>query len=261
VKKILSTISSLQEEMYRLQLQSEELSDYALESIKKANISKGMIVADIGCGTADVSFKIAKLVEPKGKVIGLDANPAAVKYGTTMASVHNIKNVEFIFGDAEKIKLGNKSVDVSYSRFLLSHVKNPQAVLQEMIRITRPEGTVMIEDTDLSCWCVEPENKYVNQLWTWYESIIRKSGSDPTIGRKLYSMFVAKDLTPKINVYSIPFLYHNRKMWESIIDLLRKVKDGKSDRFGQLVKGLGQFAKEKDSLFIFPLIFRVWAHV
>jgi ubiquinone/menaquinone biosynthesis C-methylase UbiE len=254
-------VSSLQEEMHRLQLQSKELSNYALESMRKANISKGMIVADIGCGTADVSFKIAKMVEPKGKVIGLDANPTAVKYGTTIASVHNIKNVEFILGDAEKIELNNKFVDITYSRFLLSHVKNPQAAFQEMLRITRPRGTVMIEDTDLSCWCVEPENKYVNQLWTWYESIIRKSGSDPTIGRKLYKMFVAQELTPKIDVYSIPFLHCNRKIWESIIDVLRKVEDGKSYRFGQLINGLDRFANEKDSLFIFPLIFRVWARV
>jgi hypothetical protein len=138
-------------------------------------------------------------------------------------------------------------------------VKEPRRSLREMIRITKSKGLVMIEDCDLTSWLVEPEDKYISQLWTWYESIVRQKGSDPKIGSKLYKFFVDEGLEPNVEVYSKPILNGNSKIWDSIIAVLNRINMGYLDR--EIIQGIRNFKQRKDSIFVFPLVFRVWSKV
>ena len=298
MEDIFTLISSLQVEMNRLQCQAEELSPLASESIEKCGISEGMTVADIGCGTGHVSFLISDQVGSKGRVIGIDANPSAIELCRKTASSNKVKNVSFIVGNACDLSgdISGNSVDVTYSRFLLTHLQDPFAALREMIGITTRKGIIMIEDCDLTHWIVEPNDSYVNELWKWYEGIIRKKGGDPSLGRKLYQMFIQQGLDPKVDVYSLPITKINNKIWNSIIDVLNKLDEmgnredsvnmedsyrsyssqeftGEMKRsfsrpreemqqpfkLYDLVNGLSSFMHGDYSLFVFPPIFRVWA--
>ena len=245
--------------MDRLQIQAQEFSVFVNDSLAKLNISRGMRVADIGCGTGFVTFMMSSLVGNNGKAVGLDANPSAIQYCKRLLSERRIKNLEFIKGDAHKMQLPSVSFDVVYSRFLLQHLKEPRKSLQEMIRITKPKGIVMVEDCDLTSWIVQPEDKYVRQLWTWYESIVRQKGSDPKIGSKLYKLFVEEGLEPKVEVYSKPILNGNDKIWDSIIAVLDRLNIVYLDK--EIIKGIRNFKQIKDAMFVFPLVFRVWAKV
>lgn len=289
MKDIFTFIANLQAEMNRLQCQAEELSPLVLESIEKCGISEGMKVVDVGCGTGQVSFLISKLVGPRGAVIGIDANPTAIELCRNIATTERVKNVSFIVGNACDMSrdLQDNSIDISYSRFLLTHLEDPLAAIREMIRVTTREGIIMIEDCDLTHWIVEPDDRSVNQLWKWYSSIIMKNGGDPSLGRKLYRMFIDQGLNPKVDVYSLPVTRYNRKMWNSIIEVLKEIdenrnddilKKGESDNsdsnkgsleskretegsfeLRDLLDGLSSFSQGETSLFVFPLIFRVWA--
>jgi ubiquinone/menaquinone biosynthesis C-methylase UbiE len=277
-----SLISNLQAEMNRLQYQAEELSPLTSESIKKSGILEGMTVTDVGCGTGHVSFLLSKVVGKGGKVIGIDVNPAAIEFCRKRAQTNEVKNVSFMIGNAQDLSadISDGSIDAVYSRFLLTHLKDPRKVIKEMLRITRRQGIIMIEDCDLTHWIVEPDNKFVNILWKWYSSIIKKKGGNPSLGRKLYKMFIQQGLDPRIDVYSLPVTTANSKIWNSIIDVLNKIDemknfeevldiDGNSVlrphrrhhtvKLHDLIDGLVSFSKNESSLFIFPLIYRVWA--
>ena len=290
MEDIFTFIATLQAEMNRLQCQAEELSPLVLESIEKCGISEGMRVVDVGCGTGQVSFLISKTVGPRGAVIGIDANPTAIELCRNIATTEGFKNVSFIVGNACDMShdLPDNSIDISYSRFLLTHLEDPLAVIREMIRVTRREGMIMIEDCDLTHWVVEPYDRSVSQLWKWYSSIIMKNGGDPSLGRKLYGMFIHQRLNPKVDVYSLPVTRYNRKMWNSIIEVLEEIDENRngddilnrgdgrysdsnrgsgdskreterSFELRDLVNGLSSFSRDETSLFVFPLIFRVWA--
>ncbi|HKZ43019.1 MAG TPA: methyltransferase domain-containing protein [Candidatus Hodarchaeales archaeon] len=254
--EVFSKIAFLEEEMNRLQIQAEEFAPFVEASLKKMKISPKMKVADIGCGTGDVCFAVSKIVGPKGSVIGVDANQTAVKYCKTVAKRRVIRNTEFVVGDAQNTQLPSHAFDAVYSRFLFQHLKNPVACLKEMVRIAKPAGVVMVEDCDLSKWVVEPANRYVEQLWTWYEGIMKAKGSDPSIGKKLYRMFVDAGMKPQVEIYSLPVLRNNRRVWDTILGVLTKIDDGDSR---ELIQGIESFANDKNSLFVFPLVFRVWA--
>jgi ubiquinone/menaquinone biosynthesis C-methylase UbiE len=56
--------------------------------------------------------------------------------------------VVFQLGDAHRLDFGDDQFDVVIGHTLLSHVRDPVAVLREMARAVRPEGTVAIFDGD-----------------------------------------------------------------------------------------------------------------
>jgi ubiquinone/menaquinone biosynthesis C-methylase UbiE len=290
MKDIFTFVANLQAEMNRLQCQAEELSPLVSESIEKCGISKGMSVADVGCGTGQVSFLMSSRVGPSGRVIGIDANTTAIELCRKTASTNKIKNVSFIVGSAYDLSrdLPNNSIDVAYSRFLLTHLEDPVAAMREMMRITTRKGLIMIEDCDLTHWIAEPDDRWINQLWKWYSSIIMKKGGDPTLGRKLYRMFIDQGLNPKVDVYSMPVTRTNRNIWISIIDVLKEIDKIRNTedpldiedsynsqgtrefiepreemqrpfKLHDLVNGLWSFSQGESSLFVFPIIFRVWA--
>jgi len=255
---VFSQIESLKEEMIRLETQAEEFSTSTEESLSKLEIKPGMKAVDIGCGTGSVSFRISPMVGAQGLVVGVDSNQYAINYCTEAARNHQILNAKFILADASNLDFESQTFDIAYSRFLFQHVKEAKEPLREMIRVTKPGGSVMVEDCDLFTWLVYPKNESVSKLWHWYESIQVKRGTDPEIGRKLYTIFLDEGLEPSVDVYS-KSVYRNRNaFWKSITAVLAKIN---SEELKNLIRGIEEFAKTPNSLFVFPLVFRVWARI
>lgn len=244
--------------MARLQTQAEEFSESTLESLRKLNLGPNMKVVDVGCGTGSVSFEMSRLVGKHGKVTGIDFNPFAVKHCEKIAQGNKISNIKFMVADATNLEIESQNFDLAYSRFLFQHIKDSKKALEEMIRVTRPGGMIMVEDCDLFTWIVHPENPSVSKLWHWYESVQIERGTDPRIGRKLYSMFLNRGLDACVEVHSRAVYRKKTPFWDSIIAVLSKI-DNKELK--AVIHGIEQFSKCPDSLFVFPLVFRVWAQI
>lgn len=242
--------------MNRLQTQAEEFSSSTEESLMKLGIKSDMNVVDIGCGTGSVTFMISRLVEKLGRVVGVDSNQYAINYCNEIVRSKGILNTKFIISDATSLDFESHIFDVSYSRFLFQHVKDASKALREMIRVTKPGGVVMVEDCDLFTWLVYPKNESVSKLWHWYEYIQIERGTDPEIGRKLYAMFLDEGLEPSVDVYSKSVYLNRDAFWKSITAVLEKID---SEELKSLIAGIEEFAMTSNSLFVFPLVFRVWA--
>jgi ubiquinone/menaquinone biosynthesis C-methylase UbiE len=253
---VFSQIQSLKEEMTRLQTQAEEFSSSTEESMMKLGIKPDMKVVDIGCGTGSVSFMISPMVGELGQVVGVDSNQYAINYCNEIARSQGILNAKFIISDATSLDFESHTFDVSYSRFLFQHVKDASQALREMVRVTKPGGVVMVEDCDLFTWLLYPKNESVSKLWHWYESIQLERGTDPEIGRKLYAMFLDEGLEPSVDVYSKSVYLNRDVFWKSITAVLEKIN---SEELKRLIKGIQEFAMTPNSIFVFPLVFRVWA--
>jgi ubiquinone/menaquinone biosynthesis C-methylase UbiE len=248
----------LKEEMTRLQTQAEEFSSSTEESLVKLGIKSDMKVVDVGCGTGSVSFMISPMVGELGRVVGVDSNQFAINYCNEIARRQSILNAKFIIADATSLDFESHTFDVAYSRFLFQHLKEASQALREMVRITKPGGVVMVEDCDLFTWLVYPKNESVSKLWHWYESIQLERGTDPEIGRKLYAMFLDEGLEPSVDVYSKSVYLNRDAFWKSITAVLEKIN---SEQLKSLISGIEEFAMTSNSLFVFPLVFRVWARI
>jgi SAM-dependent methyltransferase len=109
-------------------------------------IRPGDKVLDIGAGSGTDTLIASRLVGGMGNVWALDITPAMLTKlrGTLLAA--DVRNVEVIEGDAERIPLPDNSVDVVTSNGVLNLVPEKRRAFAEIFRVLRPDGRVQIAD-------------------------------------------------------------------------------------------------------------------
>ena len=111
-----------------------------------AGVRPGQTVLDIGSGAGIDCFIAAEKVGSTGKVIGLDMTPEMIERARQNAKVAGVGNVEFRFGEAEKMPVEDASVDWVISNCVINLSPDKPAVFGEIGRILRPGGRISISD-------------------------------------------------------------------------------------------------------------------
>lgn len=111
-----------------------------------AGVQPGQVVLDIGSGAGIDCFIAAEKVGPTGKVIGLDMTPEMIERARQNAKEAGVTNVEFRFGEAEKMPVEDTSVDWVISNCVINLSPDKPAVFGEIGRILRPGGRISISD-------------------------------------------------------------------------------------------------------------------
>jgi N-acetylglutamate synthase-like GNAT family acetyltransferase/precorrin-6B methylase 2 len=111
-----------------------------------AGVQPGQVVLDIGSGAGIDCFIAAEKVGPAGKVIGLDMTPEMIERARQNAKEAGVTNVEFRFGEAEKMPVEDASVDWVISNCVINLSPDKPAVFGEIGRILRPGGRISISD-------------------------------------------------------------------------------------------------------------------
>jgi arsenite methyltransferase len=111
-----------------------------------AGVREGQTVLDIGSGAGIDCFIAAEKVGPTGKVIGLDMTPEMIERARQNAKEAGVTNVEFRFGDAEKMPVDDASVDWVISNCVINLSPDKPAVFAEIGRILRSGGRISISD-------------------------------------------------------------------------------------------------------------------
>lgn len=169
----------------RLSLLSDVFRPTTRRLLARAGLSPGMRCLDVGCGGGDLTLDLARRVGPDGSVLGIDFDATIVALARADAEA---RNLAFLAADARTIG-GLGPFDLVYARFLLTHVPDPDAVLSTMIRLTRPGGSVVVEDIDFAGQFSYPECPAFRRYLTLYSEATRRLGGDPEIGRRLAAMF------------------------------------------------------------------------
>ncbi len=111
-----------------------------------AGVRAGQTVLDIGSGAGIDCFIAVEKVGPAGKVIGLDMTPEMIERARQNAREAGVTNVEFRFGEAEKMPVEDTSVDWVISNCVINLSPDKPAVFGEIARILRPGGRISISD-------------------------------------------------------------------------------------------------------------------
>lgn len=111
--------------------------------VRLAQPPKGGSVLDVATGTGDLALLFRRAVGAKGRVVGLDFCAPMLKRARAKAVRRRLK-VEFREGDALKLPFADHSFDVSSIGFGVRNVDDPMACLQEMARVVRPGGRVVV---------------------------------------------------------------------------------------------------------------------
>jgi len=108
-------------------------------------IPRGLRVADIGTGTGGMLPQLAEFAE---SIVAVDISKEMLRRARARAKSLDLHNVEFLKADLQSLPIPSASVDAAFATLVLHHAPNPRAALQEMGRILKPGGSLVIVDLD-----------------------------------------------------------------------------------------------------------------
>lgn len=157
-----------------------------LEQLRWGRVVEGVAVLDLGCAAGTISRMMAEIVGPGGRVYGVDASLSRLEEGA--AHANHRPWIEYRQGDAARLPLDDGTVDVAWSRFVFEYLPDPWAALAEMVRVTRPGGTVIVGDLDGNCVWHHPEDP---ALAAEIAAVLQTLGQGfrPFVGRTLFTAF------------------------------------------------------------------------
>lgn len=115
--------------------------------------SSGDRVVDVGCGLGGDVRALAGTVGPEGSVLGVDSSAAMLREadGRTGST-----SARFVQADAERLGFDSNAVDGARADRVLQHLGRPGAAFEELIRVTRTGGRLVVTEPDWGSLVVAP---------------------------------------------------------------------------------------------------------
>lgn len=112
------------------------------EVVESLGVQPGMDVLDLGCGDGTTALPAA---ERGANVLGVDIAENLVAAGNARAAAAGLDNIRFQEGDASNLEsIPDESFDLVISIFGAMFAPRPFDVAQEMVRVTRSGGRIVM---------------------------------------------------------------------------------------------------------------------
>jgi ubiquinone/menaquinone biosynthesis C-methylase UbiE len=111
--------------------------------VQWSGVTPGDSVLDVACGPGIVSCALARTARD---VTGIDVTSAMIDEARNYAAQQTITNIAWRVGEIPPLPWPDDSFTAVVSRYAFHHFDDPFAVLQEMVRVCSPAGTVTVCD-------------------------------------------------------------------------------------------------------------------
>jgi len=142
---------------------------------------------DVGCGPGLVMSSLADLLD----VQGLDHDPEMVEGCVRLG-------LGATLGEAEELPFPDCSFDIVYCSFLLIWTKDPDKVLDEMLRASKGWVVCLAEPDYAARIDFPPE---LEELTRMIVQGTMRMGGDPRMGRRLRSLFSSRGLDAEVGIH------------------------------------------------------------
>ena len=196
----------------------EFFKKYKEDSLKMLQLVPGLSVLDVGCGLGVDLIDIAKIVQSKGAVKGVDSSESVLRHAIANL-VDAPTNIELIKGDALHLEFSDNTFDRCKIDRTLQHIIDPKKALSEIFRVLKPGGMMLAFDNDwetftFSCTNTKLVRKVANY---WCDTF-----ASGWIGRYLYLYFSDLGLVD-ITVYPRTLVINDLAVSDQVFDLFQTV--------------------------------------
>jgi ubiquinone/menaquinone biosynthesis C-methylase UbiE len=136
-------------ERRRLGLQASILNPFTEQLLRRAGISTGMHVLDLGCGIGELSLMAARMVGRHGTVTAIDIDQAALAIAADRAGTQELGNLQFVQGSIDQYEPG-RAFDAVIGRHILIHLRDPLTILRKAFECLSPAGVAVFQEYDFS---------------------------------------------------------------------------------------------------------------
>jgi ubiquinone/menaquinone biosynthesis C-methylase UbiE len=114
------------------------------EAAVRMGITEGRVL-DVGTGSGRVAIRLARLA-PAFQIEAVDLSRSMLELAQTNASASSVTNVTFSVGNARELPFDDQSFDLVVSHQLLHQLADPLIVLQEIRRVAKRNGGILVRD-------------------------------------------------------------------------------------------------------------------
>ena len=182
-------------EARRLAEQGALLEEFTADVFRRAGLREGMTVLDIGCGVGDVSLLVARLVGPKGAVLGIDQAASSVQAARRRATALGVAHARFEQADLATFE-SDQSFDALVGRLVLLYLPDPAGTLRRLSQHLRPGGIAAFQEFDMTSTSQVPPGELFLKVRNWLLGAFTAAGAQLDMGTRLYSTFLRAGFPP-----------------------------------------------------------------
>ena len=171
-----------------LDMAARVVAGYKDRTYQLMRTQPGDAVLDVGCGPGTDTIPLAHSVGPTGRVVGVDFDETMVSEAEARARDAGVSDrVQHRQADATALPFDDDTFDSARSERLFQHLRDPEAALREMFRVTKSGGAVVVLDTDWSTLSVDTRELDIERRLLQYR--LDRFVHNPYAGRQLYRLF------------------------------------------------------------------------
>jgi ubiquinone/menaquinone biosynthesis C-methylase UbiE len=211
-------------------------------------------VLDVGTGLGLVPIDLGS--KTLAKVTGCDISPKYVSLAKDLLAriresdmILSNDSISFDVADIESLPYDSNSFSKVIAREVFSYLQNPAKAANEIARVTKLGGKIIVEDIDDSLYITYPEP---SQSFEHLLDIVRKlqsdKGGDRKVGRKLSNYLVDAGLSvTKIEVLTDSTHLNSEQIWVEKEFIARQLIAVKPDAVTRGITTIDQFDRAFNS--------------
>ena len=183
------------EEVARLGLQHRVWRPIAADCWRRAGITAGSRVIDVGAGPGYATVDLAEIVGVNGEVLAVERSARFLEVAKQACAARSLSQVHFRQADLMEEPLGALNFDFTWCRWVASFVASPGKLVNNIAGALRTGGLAIFHEySHYETFCLAPRRPAVESFSERVMASWREAGGEPNIAAEFPELFGAAGL-------------------------------------------------------------------
>ena len=255
------------DEIERLGLQHRVWRPQVLACWRRAGITRGSRVLDVGAGPGYATVDLAEIVGPAGRVVALERSARFVAVAREACARRGLSNVEFHETDLMAELPDLRGFDAAWCRWVAAFVSSPGQLVAAVAAALRPGGVAVFHEyAHYESWRLAPRGPALESFVDAVVRSWRESGGEPNVGLELPRLLHAAGFRLR-RVAPLVFVVRPKDFmwqWPAVfieIHLRRELEEGRVEKAwaDSVLRELREAEASPSSFMITPLVLEIVA--